>query len=104
MTIGNSLTPTRVWALQEAKSIVVRMLAPYGGRAYLFGSCANGRVSSHSDIDIGIDSAAPREVIAGLDEAMEESAIPYYVDVIDMRRADPAFRAIIREQGIRWTI
>jgi predicted nucleotidyltransferase len=99
-----SLTPTRAWALDEAKSIVARMLAPYGGQVYLFGSCASGRVSSHSDIDIGIDSAAPREVIAELDEAMEESAIPYYVDVIDMRCADPAFRAIIREQGIRWTI
>ncbi len=57
-----------------------------------------------SDIDIWIDSAAPRDVMAAIDEAMEESAIPYFVDIIDMRRADPEFAAIIRRRGIRWTI
>jgi predicted nucleotidyltransferase len=99
-----SLTPTRAWALDEAKSIVARMLASYGGEVYLFGSRAYGRVAPHSDIDIAIDSDAPLDVIPEIGEAMEESAIPYYVDVVDMRRTDTAFRAIIREQGIRWTI
>jgi predicted nucleotidyltransferase len=104
MTASKSLSPTRASALDEAKAIVARALAPYSGDVYLFGSCADGRASSHSDIDIGIDSAAPRDVMAAIDEAMEESAIPYFVDVIDMRRADLEFVAIIRRQGIRWTI
>jgi len=104
MTYLHSFTPTRAWALDEAKSIVARMLASYGGEVYLFGSCARGRVAHHSDIDIAIDSDAPLDVIAEIGEAMEESAIPYYVDVIDMRRTDPEFNAIIRKQGIQWTI
>jgi predicted nucleotidyltransferase len=104
MNSFETLTPTRRWALTEVRSILSRILAQHGGRAYLFGSCAQGRAAAHSDIDIGIDSAAPLSSIAAIAEAMEGSAIPYHVDIVDMRRSDPAFAEIIRRQGIPWTI
>jgi predicted nucleotidyltransferase len=104
MLAARSITPTRAWALEEAKAIVSRLLAPYGGQVYLFGSCAADRPLPHSDIDIGVDSDAPMGVIAEIVEAMEESNIPYYVDIVDMRRSDAEFAAIIRKQGILWTI
>ncbi len=99
-----TLTPTRQWALAEVRAIVSRILASHGGQAYLFGSCVNGRAARHSDIDIGIDSAAPLSSIAEIADVVEGSAIPYHVDIVDMRRSDPAFAEIIRRQGIQWTI
>jgi predicted nucleotidyltransferase len=106
MNRSQTLTPTRAWALAEAKEIVFRFLPRDSADVYLFGSCASGRAASHSDIDIGIDARGdlPPRVLAEISEAMEESTIPYYVDVVDMRSVDSAFASRIRQQGLRWTI
>ena len=72
---------------------------------YLFGSWATGRRHSASDIDVAIEATEPLApgLLAGLREALEESTIPYRVDVVDLADADPTFRERVRREGVVWT-
>lgn len=73
-------------------------------KVWLFGSCARGDVRQHSDIDIAIlpRDELPAGFFAALAADIEESPIPYDVDVVDLRRADPALVEEVRREGVKW--
>lgn len=93
-------------ALEEVRRIV--MDAVGGGKAtvYLFGSWARGEATSLSDIDVAIEPhiALPQGTLARLRERLEESHIPYRVDVVDLRRVTPVFRRRVLAEGIQWSV
>jgi hypothetical protein len=92
--------------LERVRAIVLDILRPYGGTAYLFGSWASGTRHRTSDIDVAIETPKPLPggVLARLREALEESSVPYRVDVVDLADADPDFRERVRREGTRWTV
>jgi hypothetical protein len=55
-------------------------------------------------VDVAVEfSGTPNErKIADLREQLEESTIPYRVDIVDMSRAAESLREEIRRDGIRW--
>jgi predicted nucleotidyltransferase len=65
---------------------------------------ARGTPRQHSDIDIAIlpRDELPSGFLGELDADIEESTIPYDVDLVDLRNADPALIAEIRREGIPW--
>jgi predicted nucleotidyltransferase len=67
-------------------------------------ACARGEVRRHSDIDIAIlpRDDLPAGFFAELAADIEESPIPYDVDLVDLRRADPALVAEVRREGVKW--
>ena len=71
---------------------------------YLFGSWARGTMRHGSDVDLAIEGGGKdvAKKIAGLREELEESTIPYRVDVVDMSRAAEALCEEIRREGILW--
>ncbi len=92
--------------LPRIRASVLDALADYPGvEVYLFGSYATGRGRRFSDVDVAVDGPEdlPREVIAELQEALEESTVPLRVDLVDLRHALPDFRERVRREGIRWT-
>jgi predicted nucleotidyltransferase len=71
-------------------------------RIYLFGSRARGDASGYSDIDIAVESRAPiTSQLSRARFAIEESLIPYKVDLVDLSKA-PYLKKIIEEEGIVW--
>ena len=92
-------------ALEEVRRIVMDVVG--GGKAavYLFGSWARGEATPLSDIDVAIEphTALPPGTLARLRERLEESHVPYRVDVVDLRRATPVFRRRVLEEGIQWS-
>lgn len=88
----------------QARAIVLRALAGRGVRVFLFGSRARGEAHPASDIDIGVlpEEPLPRGLLAELREALEESAIPQTVDLVDLSEADPEFRARVLAEGVEW--
>jgi predicted nucleotidyltransferase len=71
-------------------------------RIYLFGSRARGEASEHSDIDIAIKSdRSLREPLAHARFLIEESHIPYKVDLVELSKA-PYLEQIIEKEGIVW--
>lgn len=69
-------------------------------RAFIFGSQATGAANKRSDIDLGIEGPAKvdLQILGQIEDAIEESDIPRRVDVVDMNRTSPGFRAIAKRQ------
>lgn len=71
-------------------------------KVYLFGSRARGTASEFSDVDIAIESDAPLdEPLTLAREAIENSLIPYKVDLVDLSKT-PYLKTVIQREGIRW--
>jgi len=84
--------------------MVLAALADHDATVWLFGSCARDHAVQHSDIDVAILSRdeLPLGLFAELEADIEESTIPYDVDLVDLRRADPALIAEVRREGVKW--
>lgn len=73
-------------------------------RVYLFGSRARRTNSPGSDIDIALDNGdkiSPYS-LSVIKEAIEESSIPFFVDVVDVHVVDPGLIEQIKKDGVLW--
>ena len=69
---------------------------------YLFGSRARGDNRAFSDIDIAIDAKDNiSRKIAKVRFEIEESLIPYKVDIVDLSKAC-YLKSVIEKEGIKW--
>jgi uncharacterized protein len=98
------LDRTRQSAIAELRRIILDALGTREAEVWLFGSCARGDVRQHSDIDIAIlpRDTLPDGFFATLAAEIEEGPIPYDVDLVDLRRADPALVEEVRREGVKW--
>lgn len=90
--------------LDRAKKLTMDFMAQEPASIYLFGSWARGEENHGSDIDIAVDyqGKSNRRKIGDLSELLEESSLPYRVDVVDMQHAAGYIRAAVRKDGILW--
>src|SRR5262249_953473 len=81
--------------------MVLAALGEHDAAVWLFGSCARGEALQHSDIDIAILSRdeLPSGFFSDLAESVEESSIPYDVDIVDLRSAAPTLIDEVRREG-----
>ncbi len=71
-------------------------------KVFLFGSRATGKQSIHSDVDLAV--VAEEDIsrkLSLLKELLEESNLPYKVDVVDLKKS-PYLKETIEKEGIRW--
>jgi len=93
------------WAVEETRRITRLVLEGRNVKTWLFGSRATGTARSFSDIDIALDAGAKpvsRELLVRLSCALEESHIPFRVDIVDMHSVNPAVRESIIREGQLW--
>jgi predicted nucleotidyltransferase len=104
MKSPDGMNPVRERAIEQLRRIVLYALADYDAAVWLCGSCAREDVRQPDDIDVAIfpRDQLPASFFAELAAELEESAIPYYVDVLDLRNADPALLDDVLWTGIRW--
>ena len=90
--------------LKLVRQLVLGGLGGYPARVYLFGSCATGHARPASDIDVAVWPLVelPVGTLSLIREALEESLIPFTVDLIDLRDTDEMFRARVLKEGIAW--
>ncbi len=91
-------------ALNEVRRIVLAAIGHEKASVYLFGSWARGEATPLSDIDVAIEphTILPPGTFARLRERLEESHVPYHVDIVDLRRVTPAFRQRVLTEGVQW--
>ena len=96
--------PAATRALEEVRRLVLQAVGKDAAVVYLFGSWARGEATRLSDIDVAIDppTPLPRGTLARLREQLEESSVPYHVDVVDLSRTDPEFRRRVLAEGVLW--
>ena len=101
---GPDPAPTRPRTAVIPDNMVLNTLGEHDAAVWLFGSCARGEARQHSDIDIAIlpRDNLPPGFFGELDADIEESTIPYDVDLVDVRNADPVLIAEILREGIPW--
>ena len=98
------LSPARARALARVREIVLDVLGADDVRVYLFGSCATGSLRPSSDIDVAIEplhGSVPAS-LATLRERLEESDVPYDIDVIDLSTVPQEFAQRVRREGLVW--
>ena len=90
--------------LAAVRRIVLETLGDHPANVYLYGSHARGDTWRFSDVDVAIDPEVPLPSALLLDmcEALEESTVPYHVDVVDLSRVDAEFRDKVRAEGKLW--
>ena len=84
--------------------MVLDALGEHDAAVWLFGSCARGQPQRHSDIDVAIlpRDELPLGFFGELQADIEESTIPYDVDIVDLSHAAPALVDEVRREGIPW--
>ena len=89
----------------QLKSIVLDECEGHACRVFLFGSRSKGRAGWAADFDIGIEEIDPA-LFTGLKrrilERVEESRIPWKVDIVNFDEADESFRKIALEEYELW--
>lgn len=105
MSGEDSQARQRRW-LESVRVIVAQRLGGLPVTVWLFGSRARGDHRGASDIDLAIDvhGPIPEGALVELRAALEESSVPLFCDVIDLRTATPEFRTRILSEGQPWTV
>ena len=76
------------------KQIVLKHVPKNEFAVFLFGSRAASNSNSLSDIDVGIMGTKPLPtlIMADLDSDLEESIVPFKIDLIDFYQVDQVFK------------
>ena len=79
---------------------ILREHLPAGVEAWVFGSRANWSTKDSSDLDLALEgkSQLSHKVLGALKEAFGVSALPYTVDVVDVKAVSDDFRRIVESQ------
>ena len=90
--------------LNMVKQILIRATDQLPVKVYLFGSWARREEWRTSDIDVGIWYADPQfaEILTTLRDLLEESLIPYRVDIVDLTQADASLLEKVNREGVLW--
>ncbi|MBI5619501.1 nucleotidyltransferase domain-containing protein [Candidatus Gottesmanbacteria bacterium] len=81
-------------AMDTIRTIIRARLPDPSYRVFVFGSRVTGTARKFSDVDVGIlgNKTLPGHVVECIKEDLENSNIPYIVDVVDFTTAAPSFR------------
>ncbi len=90
--------------LTTIQTLISETLAGIPCTVYLFGSRATGRARVASDVDLAVLAECDVSVpLSLLRERLEQSSIPYTVDVVDLSLTAAMFTARVKQEGqILW--
>jgi predicted nucleotidyltransferase len=90
--------------IQLLKDLILKSIDKEHYAVFLFGGRARGRSGKAVDFDIGFLGDRPLSLdrLAELYHEIEESSIPFKVDLVDFFSADPQFRKIALSKIIVW--
>lgn len=90
---------------ETIKSTIYKYISPDEYKVFLFGSRAVGNNSKWSDFDIGIigKEVLPYSKLEMIESELEDSNIPYRVEIVDFARVSDKFKKIALGKVIQWT-
>ena len=90
--------------IRQVRKIVLQGLKRYPVEVYLFGSRATGQAGTISDIDVAVNPIKPLPLglLSRIRQELEESNVPYHVDLVDLSRLGGEWLERVRAEGVRW--
>lgn len=81
---------------EKIKNIIFQFLNPKQYQVFIFGSRATGKAKKFSDYDVGIigRKPIPSHIKILIEEALEESDLPFRVDIVDFALVPEKFREL----------
>lgn len=76
--------------------ILQGILSKYPYKFYAYGSRAKGTARKFSDLDLCYLEDIPDEVIFQIKEELEESNLPFVVELVNWKQMPPKFQELIR--------
>jgi len=88
--------------INTLKEIIFRFLDRKKDKVFIFGSRAEGKGRRFSDIDIGIEASkeVPWHQLVAIEEMLEQSDLPYTIDVVDFSTVSEKFKKLAKEKII----
>lgn len=86
--LGVIATPRQ---LDQIRAILWQHLEQKKTKAFVFGSQATKNTWRGSDLDIGVEGQVTASQLAKVREALEESTLPYTIDVVNFNQMGPEF-------------
>jgi predicted nucleotidyltransferase len=88
--------------LDELTLIVRKHVDTQMWQPVVFGSRARGTAQKFSDVDLGFVGSRPlpQEMKTALWEALDDSDIPYVVDIVDLGSASAEFRKLAEKEMV----
>jgi ribosomal protein S18 acetylase RimI-like enzyme/predicted nucleotidyltransferase len=80
--------------------IVNKILEKYDYSFFAFGSRVNGKNKKFSDLDIFYFEEISNIDLSNLEEAFEESDLPFKIDIINFKKCDQEFQAIMMQNYV----
>src|SRR5436853_219650 len=81
----------------QDKKILERILSKYPYQFYAYGSRAKGTAGKFSDLDICYYEDIPSYKLAEIEEELENSDLPFIVELVAWKNMRPAFQKIIKK-------
>ncbi len=92
----------KVKTIEDLRQFLEKFFEEEDVKIYLFGSRAEGKNTPYSDIDLAFESDKDiSKKLSQLRYILEESNLPYKVDIVDLKKA-PYLKQVIKEKGKRW--
>jgi uncharacterized protein len=87
---------------EEIIRSILRRTLPPGTAVYLFGSRSRGDRRWNSDFDLWVDADVPRESILAIEDQLEESIVPFGVDIVTTCQLKGEFGQRVRQEAVQW--
>ncbi|MBK6906425.1 MAG: nucleotidyltransferase domain-containing protein [Rhodocyclaceae bacterium] len=71
-------------------------------KVYLFGSRARNTARWNSDYDVWIDADLPNALITDMQDELEESFVPFKVDIVTTPSLKGKFGEVVRSEARQW--
>ena len=90
---------------KQIRDVIFKHLKNYRFQLYLYGSQSRQQANRTSDIDVGIFplTPLPTGLLSEIREELEESHIPFPVELVDLSKTTPDFLAHVRQEGTVWS-
>ncbi len=90
--------------IEQLKQMIIDFLQDEPIKIILYGSRARGDNNPGSDVDIALssDGRIDKLLLSNLREMLEESTIPYKVDIVDLAVVSDRFKNEILKDAIIW--
>ena len=89
-------------ASEEIIRNILRLTLTAGVPVYLFGSRSRGDRRWNPDFDLWVDADVPREDILTIEDQLEDSIVPFGVDIVTTCQLKGEFGQRVRQEAIRW--